>query len=327
LIISKTPYRISFFGGGSDYPEWYLKNDGTVISTTINKYVYVSCRKLNKYFNHNYRVSYSKVEEVKKIDQILHPAIRAILLNSKIKEGMEIHYDGDLPSKSGMGSSSSFVVGLLNVINYYQKNKLSKKTLAEKSFFIERNFLKENVGYQDQIAASYGGFNKINFSKKKEFVVNKIKLKKKFENAMNNNLFLVFTGIKRKAEKIAGTYTSELNNKKKLNIKKILNHVTTANKLILEDNPNDFGRLLNETWIEKKNLSPFVTNSNIDELYNLGIKNGAFGGKLLGAGGGGFILFYVDKNQIYNFKKKLAKFNILHVKPENGGSKIIYNES
>lgn len=120
---------------------------------------------------------------------------------------------------------------------------------------------------------------------------------------MNNNLFLVFTGIKRRAEKIAGTYTSELNNKKKLNIKKILNHVTTANKLILEDNPNDFGRLLNETWVEKKNLSPFVTNSNIDELYNLGIKNGAFGGKLLGAGGGGFILFYVDKNQIYNFKK------------------------
>jgi len=327
LIISRTPYRISFFGGGSDYPEWYLKNDGTVISTTINKYVYVSCRKLNKYFNHNYRVSYSRVEEVKKIDQILHPAIRAILLNSKIKDGIEIHYDGDLPSKSGMGSSSSFVVGLLNVINYYQKNKLSKKTLAKKSFFIENNFLRENVGYQDQIAASYGGFNKINFSKKKEFVVNKIKLQKKFENAMNNNLFLVFTGIKRTAEKIAGTYTSELNNKKKLNIKKILNHVTIANKLILEDNPNDFGRLLNETWIEKKNLSPFVTNSNIDELYNLGIKNGAFGGKLLGAGGGGFILFYVDKNQIYNFKKKLTKFNILHVKPENEGSKIIYNES
>jgi len=325
MIISKTPYRISFFGGGSDYPEWYLKNNGTVISTTINKYVYVSCRKLNKYFKHNYRVSYSKVEEVKRIDQILHPAVRGVLLNSKIKEGLEIHYDGDLPSRSGMGSSSSFVVGLENVINDYQKNKISKKILAQKSFFIERNVLKENVGYQDQIAASYGGFNKINFSKK-GFIVNKIKLQTKFENAMNNNLFLVYTGLQRRAEKIAGKYIPKLNTKKKANIKKILNHVIEANKLILEDNPNDFGRLLHETWTEKKKLSPFITNSKIDELYNLGIKNGSFGGKLLGAGGGGFILFYVDKNHIYKFKKKLTKFNILQIKPENRGSQIIHNE-
>jgi D-glycero-alpha-D-manno-heptose-7-phosphate kinase len=325
MIISKTPYRISFFGGGSDYPEWYLKNNGTVISTTINKYVYVSCRKLNKYFKHNYRVSYSKVEEVKKIDQILHPAVRGVLLNSKIKEGLEIHYDGDLPSRSGMGSSSSFVVGLENIINNYQKNKISKQILAQKSFFIERNVLKENVGHQDQIAASYGGFNKINFSEK-GFVVNKIKLQTKFENAMNNNFFLVYTGLQRRAEKIAGRYIPKLNTKKKANIKKILNHVIEANKLILEDNPNDFGRLLHETWTEKKKLSPFITNSKIDEVYNLGIKNGSFGGKLLGAGGGGFILFYVDKNHIYKFKKKLSKFNILQVKPENRGSQIIHNE-
>ena len=142
MIISKTPYRISFFGGGSDYPEWYLKNSGTVISTTINKYLYVTCRKLNKYFEHNYRVSYSIVEEVKKIDQILHPAVRETLLNFKINDGLEIHYDGDLPSKSGMGSSSSFVVGLLNVLKKYQKIKISKKELAQKSFFIERNVLK-----------------------------------------------------------------------------------------------------------------------------------------------------------------------------------------
>ena len=166
MIISKTPYRISFFGGGSDYPEWYLENRGAVISTTINKYIYVSCRKLNKYFEHNYRISYSKVEEVKKINQIHHPAVRAILLNCGIKDGLEIHYDGDLPARSGMGSSSSFVVGLLNTINKYKKKKITKKNLAENSFFIERNILKENVGHQDQVAASYGGFNKINFTSK-----------------------------------------------------------------------------------------------------------------------------------------------------------------
>ena len=135
MIISKTPYRISFFGGGSDYPEWYLKNSGTVISTSINKYVYVTCRKLNKYFKHNYRVSYSIVEEVQKINQIMHPAVRETLLNSKINDGLEIHYDGDLPSKSGMGSSSSFVVGLVNVLKNYQKNKISKKELAKKFFY------------------------------------------------------------------------------------------------------------------------------------------------------------------------------------------------
>ena len=325
MIISKTPYRISFFGGGSDYPEWYLKNHGTVISTTINKYIYVSCRKLNKYFKHNFRISYSKVEEVRRIDQIHHPAVRAILLNSKIKDGLEIHYDGDLPARSGMGSSSSFVVGLLNVINKYEGKKSFKKNLSEKSFFIERNILKENVGHQDQIAASYGGFNKINFTKK-GFVVNKIQLQPKFKKAMNNNLFLVYTGLQRRAEKIASKYVQGLNNKKKNNIKKILDHVVEANKLVLQDNPNDFGRLLHETWLEKKNLSSFISNSKIDELYNLGITNGAFGGKLLGAGGGGFILFYVDTDQIFKFKKKLNNFNILQVKTENCGSQIIYNE-
>ncbi len=325
MIISKTPYRISFFGGGTDYPEWYSKNEGTVISATINKYVYVSCRKLKKYFKHNYRVSYSKVEEVKTIDQILHPAVRGILSNFKIKDGLEIHYDGDLPSRSGMGSSSSFVVGLVNAINTFQKNNISKKYLAKKSFFIERNVLKENVGHQDQIAASYGGFNKINFTKK-GFIVNKVKLKKNFVRAMNNNLFLVYTGLQREAEKIARKYTPNLNTNKKSNIKKILSHVVDANKLILEDNPNDFGKLLHETWIEKKSLSPFITNPKIDEIYNFGIKNGALGGKLLGAGGGGFILFYVNKNKINNFKKKLIKLNILQVKPTNTGSIIIHND-
>lgn len=325
MIISKTPYRISFFGGGSDYPEWYLENNGSVISTTINKFVYVSCRKLNKYFQHNYRISYSKVEEVKKINQILHPAVKAILLNSGIKEGLEIHYDGDLPSRSGMGSSSSFVVGLSNVINEYKRKKLSKKKLAEQSFFIERDILRENVGHQDQIAASYGGFNKIIFSKK-GFVVSKINLQKKFEYAINNNFFLVYTGLQRRAEKIAGQYTSKLNTNKKNNIKKILKHTIEANKLILEDNPDDFGRLLSETWMEKKKLSPSVSNSIIDNLHDLGIKSGAIGGKLLGAGGGGFMLFYVNKNQIPHFKKKLYKFNILQIKPENKGSQIIHNE-
>lgn len=309
MIISKTPYRISFFGGGTDYPEWHLKNEGKVISTTINKYLYISCRFLPNFFNHKYRIVWSKVENVKKIDQIEHKAIREILNYLKIKQGLEIHYDGDLPSRSGMGSSSSFVVGLLKVLYRIKNYNLTNPELAKKSIFIEQKILKETVGSQDQVAVSYGGFNKIIF-KNNLIKVNPIGNKKKLET-LNDNLVLIFTGLQRTAYKIADKYVNTLNTTKKATMNKILQQATEAEKILKYGEIDDFGRLLHEAWIEKKKLNKVITNKKIDELYDHAINCGALGGKVLGAGGGGFLLLYMKKNIRRKFFQKYKK--LIHV--------------
>ena len=325
MIITKTPYRISFFGGGSDYPEWFSKNYGEVISTTVDKYIYITCRELPNFFSHKYRVVYSNIELVKNISKIKHNAVKNILLESNITKGLEIHYDGDLPSRSGMGSSSCFVVGLLNAINVLQNKKISKKVLAKRSIYLERDIMKENVGLQDQIAATYGGFNNISFNHK-GFVVRKIKCSSKFKSQLNKNLLLVYTGVARTAEKIANTYIGQLKLNKSKNIKEILSIVDQAKKIITKGNADDFGDLLNKTWYQKRQLSKSVSTSNIDEMYNLGIKNGALGGKLLGAGGGGFILFYVKKNHHEKIKRVFNKSVVLPIVLTEKGSEVIFNE-
>ena len=325
MIITKTPYRISFFGGGSDYPEWFSKNYGEVISTTIDKYIYITCRELPNFFSHKYRVVSSNIELVTTIEKLKHNAVKNILLKSKISKGLEIHYDGDLPSRSGMGSSSCFVVGLLNAINVLQNKKISKNILAKKSIHLERKIMKENVGLQDQIAASYGGFNNISFNHR-GFVVRKIKCSNKFKSQLNKNLLLVYTGVARTAQKIANTYTGQLKLNKSKNIKEILSIVDQAKKIITKGNADDFGDLLNKTWYQKRQLSKSVSTSNIDEMYNLGIKNGALGGKLLGAGGGGFILFYVKKNHHEKIKRVFNKSVVLPIELTEKGSEVIFNE-
>ena len=254
MIITKTPYRISFFGGGSDYPEWFNKYYGEVISTTINKYLYISCRELPHFFKHKFRIVYSKIENVKTISEIKHNGVKQLLNYLKVKKGLEIHYDGDLPSRSGMGSSSCFIVGLMNALSKFKDKDISKKKLAQESIYIERNVMKENVGWQDQIAASYGGFNNIVF-KGNTYKVNKIKCKKSFQDNLNKKLFLLYTGKSRTAEKITKSYTNKLKNIKKQNIYKILNFVSEAKKIIKNNNTDDFGYLLNETWYQKRELS------------------------------------------------------------------------
>ena len=325
MIISKTPYRISFFGGGSDYPSWYIKNGGRVLSTTINKFVYISCRNLPPFFNHKYRIVWSKLEMVKKIDQINHKPIRKMLNHYKINNGLEIHYDGDLPARSGMGSSSVFVVGLVNLLNNFMNKKLTKKDLAKKSIFFEQKILKENVGSQDQIAVSYGGFNKINFIKGGDFTVSKISISKRLANDLNKNLLLVYTGITRNAHDIAKDYINKLEKSKSSHVLKILNFVNDAENILKEGSLNDFGKLLHESWIEKKNLSSNISSSNIDDIYNFAINKGALGGKLLGAGGGGFFLFYVPKNIQKKFIKSLKKMIIIPFKFNSEGSEIMFN--
>lgn len=329
MIISKTPYRISFFGGGSDYPEWYLNNGGEVISATINKYVYITCRNLPPFFSHKHRIVYSKTEYVKKICKIKHPAFRECLNLFKKKisteSGLEIHYDGDLPSKSGMGSSSAFVVGLINLLNHFYLCKSSKKDLLNKSLFLEQKLLNESVGSQDQAIAVYGGFNSIKFYSNGNIKTRTLIKDPKTLNKFSSCFFLVFTGIKRTASSIAGTYINSLNNRNKSNIYEILNHVKIAKELISKKQFNDFGLLLNETWMIKRSLSNIISTEKVNFIYKKGIASGAIGGKLLGAGGGGFFLFYVPQENQNSFIKNMKDFIISKFKFELNGSEIIFD--
>lgn len=328
MIISKTPYRISFFGGGTDYPDWYLKNGGEVINTTIDKYLYLSMRSLPSFFEHKYRISYSKIDQAKNIEKIKHPVVREALklheFYKKVNLGTELHYDGDLPARSGMGSSSVFVVGLFKILLGLKK-EISPYSLAKKSIYFEQTILSETVGSQDQIAASYGGFNIINFKKNGSFKVeNLIKDDVQLET-LSENLLLVYTGLSRTANWIAKSYINKLNTSRKDSLDKIVKQTKLAKNLFLAKDYDSIGSLLHEAWMEKKLLSNKVSNNYIDAIYNNGLKNGALGGKLLGAGGGGFILFYVKKNKQKKFINFFNKLTILKIKFSKKGSEIIFN--
>ena len=325
MIITKTPYRISFFGGGSDYPAWYKKNGGAVLSSTINKYIYITCRFSPNYFKQKYRIVWRKIENVKKLNEINHKAVRELLKYLKIKEGLEIHYHGDLPARSGMGSSSCFTVGLMQALYRIKNIQLTKLILAKKSIHFEQNIMKEVVGSQDQTSASFGGFNKILFNKNNSIKIKKISSKNNIEK-LNKNLVLVYTGINRTAHKIANKYVNKLTTEKKNHIRRILEYVNEGEKILKNGKIDDFGRLLHDAWLEKKALSKLISNSKINTIYDEAIKCGALGGKLLGAGGGGFLLMYM-KN--YDKKKFLKKHkNIVNI-PFNFttfGSQIILNQ-
>ena len=324
MIISKTPYRISFFGGGTDYPSWYIKNGGEVLSTTIDKYIYISCRDLPPFFKHKYRIVWSHIETVKELNQIKHKAVKEMLKHYKIKNGLEIHYDGDLPAKSGMGSSSVFVVGLMNLLNNYLGNKIDKKSLASKSIYFEQKILNDVVGSQDQIAVTYGGFNKIIFKPGGRFSVHPINIKKNTIKKLNKNLLLVYTGIKRTAHNIAKSYVDKLDKSKKAHILEISQFVREAEKILIKGNIDDYGRLLHESWLIKKSLSSAISNTSIEEIYKIAMKSGALGGKLLGAGGGGFILLYVPFSKQRNVINNLKKLFNIPFKFSSGGSEIMF---
>ena len=323
MIITKTPYRISFFGGGSDYPIWYKKFGGSVLSTTIDKYIYISCRELPPFFDHKYRIVWSKIENVKTIDEIKHLTVRKLIKYNKIKSGLEIHYDGDLPARSGMGSSSSFSVGLMRALSNYKHKDIKGISLAYKSILFEQKIMKETVGSQDQVAASVGGFNRINFLKNEKIIVKKI-LSNNLKR-LNSNLLLLYTGIQRNADAVASNYVHKLLNEKEKNVRKIISNVELGEKMIKSGNINDFGKLLHHTWMEKKELSKSISNHKIDELYKSSIQNGALGGKLLGAGGGGFLLVYINKEKQKNFLSKIKNITNIPFKFSNEGCDVILN--
>ena len=322
MIISKTPLRISLFGGGTDFPEYFKKRKSILIGGTINKYIYVSFTEFfSKLFKENIRIFYRNREFVSNNNQIKHKVLRNVLINNNIKKNLEIHIVSNLPSNTGLGSSSSFSVGLLNCINKFKKKKFNKNKLALQAIRLERDILKENVGFQDQIFASFGGFSKISILDKNKILVKNFK-NNKYIKKIENNLFLVFTGIKRRADTIEKKKIRRINKNLKF-LHEINNIAKQANiNLIKELNPNFIGKLLHKTWQLKKKLQNQVSNTKIDKLYDKGLKSGATGGKLLGAGSGGFILFYVPKTNQPVFKKNFSKM-IIDFKFTKQGSKIL----
>lgn len=324
MIISKTPFRISFFGGGTDYPVWYKENTGSVLSTTIDKYCYITCRLLPPFFEHKHRIVYSKIENVKEIKEIQHPAVRAILDFCKIDKGVEIHHDSDLPARSGLGSSSSFTVGLLHSLYALKGYIISEHELAEQAIYMERDVLNENVGSQDQIAVAYGGCNKIFFHKDDEFVVEPITVGKDRLKVLEDHLMLIFTGLSRFASDIAHEQIKNTPQKKE-ELKTIHQMVDEAIDILNKGKDiTKFGELLNKAWELKKNLSEKISSSGIDDIYNKAINAGAIGGKLLGAGGGGFMLLFAPPQRHQKIREALKGLLEVDFAFDYEGSRIIH---
>ena len=324
MIISRTPFRISFFGGGTDYPLWYQENGGQVLATTIDKYCYISCRYLPPFFNHKYRIVYSKIENVVHLDEIEHPAVKAVLGWMGWDRGLEIHHDGDLPARSGLGSSSSFTVGLINALMALNGKHVSKKEITSHAIHVEQNVIGENVGSQDQVSAAYGGFNRIEFKRDGSIIVDPVILGKDRLDQLQSHLMLFFTGISRIASEVAKSKIDNLKNRE-IELKTLHAMVDEARSLLSSDHGGlaDFGKLLHESWKYKKSLSEKVSNSTIDGMYELAMKNGALGGKLLGAGGGGFLLLFVPPECQNDVREALKELIHVPFKFENSGTRIV----
>jgi len=325
MIISRTPFRISFFGGGTDYPIWYRKHGGAVLAASINKYCYINVRYLPPFFDHNHRVRYSIREEVQNISEIKHPSARECLAFLNFDRGVEIQHNSDLPAGIGIGSSSSFTVGLLNALYALKGKMTTKRQLALEAIHVEQDRIKENVGSQDQTTAAFGGFNKIEFGGVQHIQVNPITLEAEKIQLFQEHLMLFFTGFVRTASEIAGEQIKKTP-KRGSELNRMFEMVDEAISILNGNGSDitDFGKLLHETWMIKRSLTNKITTPFIDEIYETAIKAGAFGGKLLGAGGGGCILFFVEPELQPKVKEKLNNLLYVPFKFENLGSQIIY---
>jgi len=326
MIISRTPYRISFFGGGTDYPAWFEEHGGAVLATSINKYCYITCRYLPPFFEHRYRVVYSKIESCTTIDEIKHPSVRETLKYLKINRGVEIHHDGDLPARSGMGSSSAFTVGLLKALYALKGIYKSKYHLAREGIYIEQELLKETVGSQDQILAAYGGLNHVTFLQNGQFTVTPLILAQKRIEELQDHVMLFYTGIKRTASDVAQSYVQDMNGNGRRRQLRIMKDLVEESIAVLSkgDNIKAFGELLNEAWHAKKSLSSKVSNTDVDDIYAAALEAGAIGGKLTGAGGGGFMLLFVPPCRQQHVKDKLNKLIHVPFNFEFSGSQVIF---
>lgn len=323
MIITKTPFRMSFFGGGTDMENFFRENGGAVLSTTFDKYCYVNVRHLPRFFDYSTEISYSKTERVTDIDMIQHPAIRNAMKMLDMHE-IRLTYEADLPARSGLGTSSSFAVGILNAFYALKGKYADKKKLADEAIYLERELCKEAGGWQDQIAASFGGFNRINFSDE-GYEVLPVIISPERKRKLNQNLMMFFTGFTRFSSDVQKANTIGKGDKTK-QLKEMLLLVDEAEKVLTDRQTdlNEFGRMLDHTWKLKRQTGNAVSTSDIDLLYEKGMKAGALGGKLLGAGGGGFLVFYVEPDKQDNVKN--AMDNLLHIpfQFEDGGTQVIH---
>ena len=323
MIITKTPFRMSFFGGGTDMPSFFQENGGAVLSTTFDKYCYVNVRHLPRFFDYSTELSYSKTERVTNVEDIQHPAIRNAMKLLDMHE-IRLTYEADLPARSGLGTSSSFAVGMLNAFYALKGKYADKKKLADEAIYLERELCMEAGGWQDQIAASFGGFNRINFTDE-GYEVLPIIISPERKKQLNQNLMMFFTGFTRfssdvqKANAVGKT-------DKVVQLKEMLSLVDEAENVLTDKSVDldEFGRMLDHTWKLKRQTGGAVSTNNIDILYDKGIKAGALGGKLLGAGGGGFLVFYVQPEKQAEVREAMKELMYIPFSFEDGGTRVIH---
>ncbi len=326
MVISRTPFRISFFGGGTDYPAWYRNHGGAVLAATINKYCYLTCRFLPPFFDHRFRVVWSKIENCQSIGDISHPAVRAVLTHANVRQGMEIHHDGDLPARSGTGSSSAFAVGLLHAVHALHGRMKTKDQLAEDALYIEQEMLQESVGSQDQVMAAHGGFNHIAFHSSGRIAVAPVALRRERLAELESHLMLLFTGSQRTSSNVASEYISAVETQPRA-LERMME--LTQEGLALLQSRNDlstFGALLDESWALKRSLGPSITNPSIDAIYRDAQRLGAIGGKISGAGGGGFMLLFVPPDRQAALREHFRDYVHVPFRFESSGSRILFHE-
>lgn len=322
MVITQTPFRMSFFGGGTDFPDFYNEYGGSVLSSTFDKYCVVTVSHLPRFFDYKNQVTYSRIERVKEVDEIEHPAVRESMKFLDMHE-LRIAYDADLPARTGLGTSSSFVVGMLNAFYALKGKYADKKRLAEEAIHVERVLCNESGGVQDQIAAAYGGLNRINFNKD-GFEVHPIIISKERKNKLNGNLMMFFTGISRISAKVASTQVKEIKNKTN-DLREMLKLVDDAERILVSKGDlNDFGKLLDYTWKLKRGITTEISSDKIDYHYKKAIEAGALGGKLLGAGGGGFLVFYVESEKQRKVAEALSDLLYIPFEFESQGTRIMY---
>lgn len=324
MIVSRTPHRISFFGGGTDYPAYYLEHGGKTLGVAVDKYCYLFVRKLPPFFDFTHRIVYSRIENVVEVEEILHPAVRETLKHLQLPYGVSIHHDGDIPARSGMGSSSAFTVGLLNSLYALEGKMRSKEELAREAIYLEQETIKEKVGSQDQTFAAYGGLNLINFLPNGEIVVEPIIIPPARLNRLAEKLMLFFTGISRTAAEVA---EDKINNipRNRETLGRMKEMVDEAYRIITSPSSDlrDLGVLLHESWMAKRTLSEKVSLPEVDEMYEKARKAGAIGGKLLGAGGGGFVVLFAEPEDQDRIRAALKKYLYVPFNFDFEGSRII----
>ena len=325
MIIARTPFRVSFFGGGTDYPAWFTHHGGAVRATAIDKFCYVTCRYLPPFFEHRSRIAYSLIETVNDNDAIKHPAVRHVLNYLKIQEGVEIHYDADLPARTGLGTSSAFTVSLLHALYALRRTMPATTDLAKEAVYLEQRLMKENVGCQDQILAAYGGLNVVSFMPDGTYDVSPVILERDFREHFEGHLLLCFTGISRTSSEIAAAQLEVIGQRER-QLRLMQGMVEEGLRLLLAKDLPRFGKLLHDAWLLKRSLTSKITAPEIDEIYETACRAGAIGGKLLGAGGGGFILLLVPPERIHTVRQRLKGLLFVPFRIERRGSQIIHCE-